>query len=41
MRHEEGFPPARYEMNGKFYEGDKEIPSPFKSKAKGGNTDEV
>ena len=32
-RHEEGFPPARYEMNGKFYEGDKEIPSPFKSKS--------
>ena len=29
MRHEEGTPPARYEMNGKFYEGDKEIPSPF------------
>ena len=32
MRHEEGFPPVTYEMNGKFYEGDKEIPSPFKSK---------
>jgi len=30
---EEGFPPVRYEMNGKFYEGDKEIPSPFKSKS--------
>ncbi len=32
MQHEEGFPPVRYEMNGKFYEGDKEIPSPFRSK---------
>ncbi len=29
MRHEEGTLPARYEMNGEFYEGDKEIPSPF------------
>jgi len=29
MRHEEGIPPAQYEMNGKFYEGDKEIPSLF------------
>ena len=29
MRHEEGTPPAQYEMNGKFYDGDKEIPSPF------------
>ena len=37
LRHEEGVPPARYEMNGKFYEGDKEIPSPFKSKSKRGN----
>ena len=32
MRHEEGFPPVRYEMDGKFYEGEKEIPSPFRSK---------
>ena len=34
MRHEDGSPPERYEMNGKFYEGDKEIPSPFGSKGK-------
>ena len=33
MQHEEGSPPATYEMNGKFYEGNKEISSPFKSKS--------
>ena len=33
MRHEEGSPPVTYEMNGTFYEGDKEITSPFKSKS--------
>ena len=33
MQHEEGFPLVTYEMNGKFYEGDKEIHSPYKSKS--------
>ena len=41
MRHEEGTPPAQYEMDGKFYEGDKEIPSPFRPTNKNrGNDDE-
>ena len=34
MRHEDGFPLERYEMNGRFYEGDKEIPSPFRNEGK-------
>lgn len=33
MRHEDGFPAATHEMNGKFYEGDNEIPSRYKSKS--------